>query len=642
MQKVSEYSESLVRTYSISLIEVELALTNKVSDIHSYHPELEKRIEELGEVMAHRTESENITIEAYLDGIFEKKLIQFGENQVKQELEEFESDLKAYFVKEEKRLLTAPRREQLKVRKDEHTYVIIEGCKSLKRGDSIGQNLFSSPMLYDAYLFATSAQTPHEFLAYIHYTRAIRERTAQAVKLFTRMKYGSGMYKIEMYENQAMYAELYQYVRAGMYAEAAQYVEQNKNFFLIISHNFYSSIMSWMHAMGFISEEKKHGMDWEEVPTSEDDPFKLLFYRLFTGSTECVQSVITTIEDFLWYHITVIKTISACRIKKRANTYLEIFKMLEGSVTAPKLLQASLMLGQWKEAMIILQDSAFNAAEMIFISYAIMQKMREEFPFAYPIKRELADTEAAQCTDIFIKGVQGVTAFFASAEEKLCVVNLASPFITAEWLEDLVAEVFIASEDYTVLGEVDATGRRQTATILEYIDVSRQGVVQRVAEYYIHSGDLLKALKISYAGSDERALDILTSILVDKIEAKEYEQEGLGSIVEHFNDELTNFLWDILLIGGSQEGAVNRIRRTGLVPGNNAADVLRKTQEIKNLAPRIKRVIPTALVITAQRLGANSRIENQDLAKALLLLAGALDMDKEVMHEIVTSIAGLL
>ncbi|KAI5133988.1 hypothetical protein NEAUS06_1026 [Nematocida ausubeli] len=642
MQRIAEHSDCPVKTYSMTLVEVELAIKNTISDIHSYHPELEKRIEELGEVMGHRTESENITIESYLDRIFEKKLIEFGEEQVKQRVQEFDNELKEYFIKEEKRLLSVPRRNIFRIRKEEFTDIIIEGCKALKRGDVIGSSLFSSPMLYDAYLFASSQQTPLEFLAYVHYTHALKGKTVDAVKAYTKQKYSSGMYKIEMYENRGMFAELYQYIRAGMYSDALKFIESHKNFFSVISNNFHSSIISWMCSMGFIHEERKYTMEWEDVPSTKGDPFKLLFYRLFTGNTECVQSVITTIEDFLWYHILVMKTITACGIKKRANTSLEIFKMLEGSVTAPRLLQTALMLKQWKEAMRLLQDDTFKAGEMLFISHAISQKIREESPFVYPIKRELADTMPAECTELFIKAVQGVTSLFLRAQDKLSVVNLAAPFISAEWLEDLVAEVFIASEDYAVLGDVDASGRRQTPTIQEHIDVSWQGVVQRVAEYYTHSGDLLKALKISYIAGSAKTLEILTEILVHKIETKEYTQDDLEPIIKHFNNELINFLWDILLIGASRENAINLIRRAGLVPENNASDVLRKVREIQNLTPLIKSVIPAALVITAQRLGEFPTPENQDPAKALLLLAGALEMDKEIMHDIVTSIAQLL
>lgn len=642
MLKTTENNKSLIKTYSMSAIEIELLIKNRSTEMHSYHPELEKKIKELGDIMKHEEENECPTIETYLDGIFERKLIEFGEQQVKKEIELFESELKDFFTKEEKQVLSVPHGKRFKIRKEEFADVIIEGCKSIKRGDRLGKNIFSSPMLYDSYLFAASNKTPLEFLTYIHRTHAIKGEAPEDLKLYTRMKYIGGTFKLEMYENSPMFAELYQYIRAGMYENALKFVEENKNFFWLICNNFYSSIMHWMQSLGFIHEERKYSMEWEEVPTNSDDPFKLLFYRLFTGSTECVKSIITTIEDFLWYQIITTKTITACNLKKKKNSNQEIFKLLQGVITPPRLLQASIILKQWTAAMQILQDEAFRAGEILFLSYAISQKIREENPSSYPIKRERAVSAPAECTDLFVKGIQRITSLFMNPCDKLCIVNMASPFISSEWLEDLVSEVFIASEDYDVLGRVDSMGRKEPPTIQEYVNVSAQAVIQRVAQYYIHSGELEKALKISYIESGKKTLEILTTILVDKIRTKEYAKEDLEKIVRHFNNELVSFLWDVLCIGASKDNAIQLIRRTGLIPANSTADVLKKVKEIDALSLEVKSVIPTALVIMSKRLGEHPYGENRDLAKALLLLAGALKMDTEIIHEIVSGISSLL
>ncbi|KAI5192931.1 hypothetical protein NEMIN01_2295 [Nematocida minor] len=641
MLKAIESNESLAKTYSMSLIEIELSIKNKEAEVHSYHPELEKKIQELGNIMKKKEESECLTVETYLDSIFEKKLIEFGEAQVKREIEMFESNLKEAFIKEEKRLLSSPHPQRLSVRKEEFTDTIIEGCKSLKRGDQVGKNVFSSLMLYDAYTFAISKQTPLDFLTYIHCTHAIKGNTAQAVNAYVVSKCYS-MQKLEKYENRFMFAELYHYVRAGLYTEAQRFLEENKNFFWLISNNFYSSFMYWMQTLGFIREERKYSMEWEEVPTEKDDAFKLFFYRVFTGSTECIKSIVTTIEDFLWYQIIIQKTVSSLCLKKKAYTDLEIFKLLEGSISAPRLLQSSLILRQWKHAMNILQDETFKAGESLFLSYAISQKNREENPRQYPVKRERSSAEPAECINLFVRAIQGVTTLFAKPEDKLCIVNTVSSFISAEWLEDLVAEVFISSEDYSVLGNIDNEGRRHPSTMQEYVEVSENSVIQRISEYYTHCGELEKALKVSYIGGSENTLEILKSILVEKIQTKDYAASSLEQMVKYFNNPLVNFLWQVLCIGGSTENSIPLIRRTGLIPENNPASMLKKLNEISSLSTAIKGVIPTALVIMSKRLGEHPHKENQDLAKSLLLFAGALEMDKEVLYEIVSAISPLL
>ncbi|KAH9385819.1 uncharacterized protein NEMAJ01_0715 [Nematocida major] len=615
-------SECILRKYPMSLIEIELAIKNRPKELHSYHPELEKRIKELGNIMKYEEKSEYITIERYLDGIFENKLVEYGESQVENALTAFMSDLKETFIKEEKALLSSPKAKH-RVRKDDFCDIIIEGCNSIKRSDTLGRNVFTSQMIFDVYKYITSHQTPLQFLSDTFREHALRDSSLGGVLKYVQKKHG-GMFRLEMYESVPVFAVLYYFVRAGMRKEAKDFADNNRPFFQEISGHFYEDFCAWL--------EKGTPAKPQEAPISAD-PFKALFQNLFRQAQECPQEVITTIEDFLWYKILV---------SGSPREYPRIFSLLRGKITETKLLQAALVLGEWKEAMEILQDETFSAGEVLFLSYGIAHKMRRNAPENYPLARSTR-SEQTLCLELFIHSIQSISTLFRQARERLAVVNMASPFVSQEWLEDLAAEVFIATEDYAVLGSIDASGRKIHSTLGEYANVEAQRVISKVSEYYILTGELDKALKISYVGSSERTLEILTSVLVQRIEEKEYaESEGVGRIVRHFNSPVTNFLWDSLCIAASGDNAVSLIKRTELIPRGTPEEIGRKVLEIQRLSQEVRGVIPGVLLIMAQRLGENPHANNQELAKSLLLLAGALEVGPETLQEIVSRVSGLL
>ncbi|OAG28946.1 hypothetical protein NEDG_01085 [Nematocida displodere] len=631
-----------VKTYSMAGIEIELSLKNTAQEIHNYHPELDKKIKETGRIVRKVEETGTFTVDGLLDGIFQKKMIEYGEQLARASIEEFDRKLKEKFVKKEKFILSAPKPKEFKIRKEDFAEMIVNGCVDLTRGKTVSENNFSSAMLYESYEFALSSKTPIDFLTEMHLKHVIRDRSPESVNKHVQERYHRGMFKIDVYNSRFVFIELYYYIRSGMYREAEEFVEQNEGFFKEVSRNFSVSLFKWLGSLGFSAKQPRHETCWEEAPGPNDDPFKIFFFNIFTADPNPVKEVILTIEDFLWYQLIINKTIEASFPQKKKMPSEEIFSMLSGVITSSRLLQAALVLQQWRSAIDILHDDSFKTGEVLFLAYAVAKKIKEENLQEFPVKRGTAATKTTECINLFVRMVQGVSSLFLRPAERLNVIQIVAPFVMNDWTEDLAAEVFISSENFTVLGCIDEKGRKTASTLREYIEVSSSAVIQRISEYYVHSGELDKALKVSYLGSTKKTLGILTQILVEKIKKKDFGTQGLESLVKHLNNAMLDILWTIILVGGATGNICALIRRTGLIPTAEAASVLKKAQDIAMLSPEIRAVIPSALVIVAKRLGECVSDEHKELGKSLLLLAGVLEVDKTIIQEIVSEISPLL
>ncbi|KAI5185886.1 hypothetical protein NEHOM01_1136 [Nematocida homosporus] len=643
LQVLSE-DEFPVKTYSMSLIDVELFLKTRGSHIHAYHPELEKKIQEIGGIMRVAATKGAVSVERFLDGLFQEKLVAYGEGQVKAAVELFDQQLQDKFRRVEKQILSAPKPRQFKIRKEEFTEMIIAGCRAVRGGRPASRTMFSSDMLYDVYVYAQEGQSALQFLELQHRDKVLGERSLEAVSAYANSRYSRSMFKIEMYNNRAMFIELFHCLRAGMYEEAVQFVESHEGFFTEIRRNFTEALLRWMYDMGMSSKRVEKTTGWEETPTEEDDPFKLWFFQLFSGDSRAPRAVLATLEDFLWNQILAGET------QKRLNGRLvgnevETFRVLCGAISSSKLFAAAMVLGQWKDALEILHDESFKTAEVLFLALAIARRIAVAKPGSLPVKRgRVEKNEVGQAIDLFVKIVQRVSSLFLKPEEKLSVVQLVVPFIAVDWVEDLVAEVFIAAEEFGVLGGLDGQGRKHPSTLQEYIDIPLGAVIEKISVYYMHGGDLQKALKVSYLGNGQKTLEILIKILTDKIKKKAFSEDGLQSIVEHFNNRTTNILWSLIAVGQVESSGelATAIRSTGLIPDTETSSVFKKAQSINDMPAEVQAAIPFGLAVIARKIAEFPSEENRKLGKAVLLLAGMLEVDTQITQEIVSAISIML
>ncbi|KAI5191129.1 hypothetical protein NECID01_1298 [Nematocida sp. AWRm77] len=655
-----------VETYTITEGEITLYIRNQGKKYHSYHPELDKKIKEIGNVMTKVEESQVFTVEGFLDGIFQKSIVEYGESTVERETQRFDKELEQRFIQIEKDLASSPKKKEFKIRKEEFAEMIVEGCRRIREGELAGRSNFSSSMLYDAYLFLLSSKTSLEFLSDIHLVHGIRgslssagaERggsgsagrrdggrsSAEDVAQYVQEKYHKGMFHLDMYNNRFVFAELFHYIRAGLFKDAVEFAETHEGFFQEICRNFSGSLFLWMRVLGVSEKRSEKAGLWEEEPQAGDDPFKLFFHGLFSGSRNAPKEVIVTIEDFLWYQLILNKSLEEGSAGgKKAVSSVEIFEAMRGAMSTQRLFLASIVLKQWRSAMELLYDERFAMGEILFLSCAIAGRIKEEEPTCFPVKRKEKCVFVFECINVFVRIVQHITLLFLKPEEKLSVIYVVTPFISQEWAKDLVTEVFIASEDFSVLGSIDSNGRRNRSTLKEYVDaVSTSSVIQKISNYYVHSGELEKALKVSYLANSGETLEILSKILIDKIKKKDFAENGLGQIVKHFNNGMVNILWAIIELGGAKNNITSLIKSTGLIAQPDTASVLKKAQEISELAPEIKSVIPFALGVIGKRLGETVTYEHQEMGKALLLLAGVLEIDRAVVQDIVQDISSLL
>jgi len=644
--------EYYVRMYSMAELEIELLRKKKGRAPHVFHPEIERKIKQIGVFMRRTENAGEFDVSAFLEGVFQERLVGYGEELFRKDVERFDKRLEEKFFKIDKNRFAEEPKKEKKLKRDVSDQMVRDG----KPACADEKSALGSQMLRDTYGYLSECKDSVQFLEEVH--RGVLERHCaesasrtkgahqpiSAAQQWVRDKYHrGGPYRLEMYNDRFVFAELYHYIRGGMHEEAAEFVKENSEFFTQVCRNFSESVLLWMQSVGMIKRtlEKKHG--WEETPREGDDPFKLFFFQVFNAERHPSKEVITTIEDFVWYHLLINRTIRASFPKKKTVDGEELFRMLLRSVSVQRLLQAAVLLGQWTAAIDILYDDRLRVGEALVLANAVAKRVKEERREEFPIERREEKKQSAECICFFVKMVQHAASLFARPEEKLTVIRSVSPYISKEWMEDLVAEVFIDTEEFGVLGKIDAEGRKTKDTLKNYVDAELGAVVAKVSEYYVHIGELENALRVSYLGSTERTLEILKRILIEKIKKREFGKSGLEPIVKHFNSGVVNILWSVVRLGGekgSEKGNLtNLIKSTGLVPQNDTSSVIRKAEEISRLSSEIRSVVPFALAVIAERLGENNTPEHKEMAKGLIQLAGMIGVERTTVQEILSHVS---
>ncbi|KAI5171079.1 hypothetical protein NEFER03_0481 [Nematocida sp. LUAm3] len=629
-----------VKMFSITEAEVDLYLLNKEGTRHSYYPELERKIQEVGDVMKRSSKRKSVSVEAFLDGIFQEALVEYGEKRVSEAVHMFDTALRVRFEALEKRLLLAPKQKRFKIKREEFASILVDNCRNIHLGREASKYLFSSDMIYDSYLFSLSKSTSLDFLTEIHRKKVIKGDSIEKVEEYVRERYSSDALGCDTYNDRIVFVVLFHLIRGGMYKEAVEFVERHHGFFKEICRNFTEALLLWMDSLGMIDCSVKRTNGWEELPDETSDPFKLFFFRMFQEENITSRPVINTIEDFLWYQVIM----DSGSGEKRRYTKEKIFQMVKGSLSASRVFLSALMLKQWEEAIEVLYDDGFKSGEVLFLCYGISKRLRLEHPAMFPVQRGSTGKEGPpKCIGAMAQIIQEISSLFLKPEEKLSVIQILEPFIASEWMEDLVAEVFISSENFEILGTIDEQGRKQGSTLQEYINLPVGKILDRISGYYVHGGDLDKALKISYLGDSDKTLQILTDILMEKIKKEEFSDGGISSIISHFNSAFVNMLWSIVKIGtAKKEELLPLIRSTGLIPSNNSTAALKKAQEIFSLSPEMREVVGFALALIARKIKETSCEERNELGKSLLLLVGVLDIDQRLMQKIISDISTIL
>ncbi|KAI5179706.1 hypothetical protein NEOKW01_0169 [Nematocida sp. AWRm80] len=648
--KVLEEDDFTIKTYSMLQIELELSLLERVK--HSYHSELEKQIDEIGLIMNRIEENKVQTIELYLDSVFQSKLIEYGERNLQAQINAFNSELN------NKSTNTMSTFRKYNIKKEEFNEILIEGCKSVRENKDISQSIFSSVMLYDLFSYCISTKESLEFLSDIHLVNIVKETDNMTEKI--KNKYSNSTYKIDSYNNKYVFIELYWYIRSGLYDKAVDYIVENEGYFKEILNNFSGALLNWMHKLGFIKKNEYFG-GWDTLKNiaPNEDPFKTMFIRIFSGSEEYPKECINTIEDFLWYRMIVKQTIEKTPLRKQISSDQSLFKSIRSLLSPPKALFSAIVLEQYKEALNILYDEPFKTPDALFIGYGVALRIKQQNPEHFPISRRRptpqkvishsdlikarGTKDSLQTTiesiNLYVNIAQSVSSLFLKPEQKLSVIQLVSSFISEEWLEDLVSEVFISSEDYSLLGiqpsPIHSTILNTHSKLSSIINVNTSNINNKILNYYLNNKELDKALNISSNNTTKE--NILINSLVNSIKNKKYNIQ----IPPVHNNPTINILTNILALG-TTNNILPAINKTGLISTGDTISTLKKVEEIKLLPPEIKCIIPEALLLISKRLKESQETTEEyiNISKSVVLLSGALDINKNTVREILNNLSG--
>lgn len=752
-------SECALGVYTITKAEIDLGL-KAGKGTSSKHPELQKRIKELGSI-AERKETETFPgVEEYLDGIFQQKLVEYGEAKMKKTLAAYDEDLKRKFLQKEKEIRAQlgaqgvtsskmslasksrfPTAAHRNVPPSLPRIIRDAGSRARAGRSTTGESaqmgnaedahsqrteiaeqmivpletalpFFSSAQTRDLYAYLTGQSGPIEMLQAQFRKYVVKYEHPDSIREYVESHFHRGTHGFEMYNERFLYIELYHWVRCGMLKNALQLVRLYGNFFSDIAGGFLDAFLKWVR---LITNTASGAPENVSPPDSKDtrgpfaqtvvDPFKTFFLGLFAEKSNPPREVICTIEDFVWYQMLLDKTLeaSAPRGGGRRVPRKEVYRMVESSVSASKCLGAAILLGQWKSAAEILDSSRLGLAESLMIAYGVCLRVKREKENEFPIFRK-SGSEGYECASLLLQLAQEACGLFVRPEDKLSLLSIVSPFLSSDWMEDLISEVFISTDDHRILGAFDAAGRKSPCTLGEYADVSADAVIDRVSGYYLESGNLKKALSVSYLGSQEKTVSVLEDVLIDKIQQGDYACSGLVDVVPHFSSPFVSLLWAAVEIGSAQdlekkedeESIMSKIKKCGILPGPNTESVLEKARELQSMSLYASAVWPYVLRILARALssaGARGRgphkspllqytsdvrspgwagniysseqssgttvekqlltgtvldqssgalSEKKEIASALLLLAGVLQVGNTVIQDIVGDLSDLL
>lgn len=651
-----------VKTYSLTTAELSLNKLRSEKEVHTYHPDIEKKIRDLAGLYTKQDRGAPFCVEVFLDAMFQNRVVEFGEGLVERTVNRFDRRLEEQFIRMEQTQLAKSPAKKFQIKKPEFAEMILNGCTNIQKGAPVGRENFTSQMLSDCYSWAMDSTDPLKFLSSIYLAHILKLAPGRAgasaasglseasnavleetIRGYVDKVYHKGMFKIDVYNDRFVFIELFYYVRCGLFDLSVSFVRKHEGFFKEICRNFSALFFNWSNALGFSSAETEQSpSDKLASESEEDDPFKVFFYRLFSGKGDPPKSVVSTIEDYLWYQLLLNKTITKMSLDRPILRSAELFSLFAGSVSSPKLLLVAVVLGQWRMALDILHDESFSTGEVLFLSYSIVKNIKRSSKQAFPGKRTDSGS-VKECLSTFIKILQGVSSLFLLVTEKLLIIQIASSFIDPEWLEDLVAEAFISSEDFALLGSIDASGRKAAPTLTEHVGVEVPHVISKVSKYYEESGDLEKALRVSFLSNSEKTQEILNKILMRRIKNRDFDTSGFQSIVEYFRgSRMTQLLWTVLRIGRGEPNMLLLIRSTGLVPSNEMQSILQKAEDVKELVPEVREIVPHSLAVISSKLACVSGEEAKEMARALLQLCGVLALERALLEEITESLCSLI
>lgn len=276
---------------------------------------------------------------------------------------------------------------------------IIGNVKEFEESFRDGPNdlLFNNNMLFDLFTFLSNTKPSGDFdqeIAYLgieyfkyverflkeNYTKysASLRTLSDKVSMFVKLKFNREELHLDVFEDQYIFAEIYVYLRCGFSAPVYKVFDKHRSFFQSVDPDFKNHFTSWL-----VSKTKP---PVPIKPKKDEDQFKSFLISLMQGEIPEDNSIISSVEDFLWVNLMCLEN----------SSINELISKFDGYNSPKGLVLVYVLTKQYQKAMEYLLKTDVSVYPAYFLMQELAKKSEKKksfVDFVFLVSSKFKDTE---------------------------------------------------------------------------------------------------------------------------------------------------------------------------------------------------------------------------------------------------------